>query len=233
MRVIKYILFFAVIFTLLTCKKKTTINVKVFNPALNEYVAGAVVVLLEIKDGSLLSKGDCNEIATATTDANGNASFDKEKLRKGNKYHYKLGIKESWGIAHQNPCGSQTQDYIDVGKTQEIQLSDYLETYLIVKYNNLLNPSVAGDSLIFVINTESYYDPMSGRTQGGGGVFVSFPYNGDSGYPYPSSLSYSTVKFNSGKLLVFQRKRKMGVVTDTTYTIKAYPNQITTIQVNW
>lgn len=114
----KYFFLVFSIFLLLTCKKKTTINVKVFNPALNEYVAGAVVVLLETKDGSILSKGDCNEIATTTTDANGSASFDNEKLRKGNKYHYKLGIKESWGIAHQNPCGSQTQDYLDVGKTQ-------------------------------------------------------------------------------------------------------------------
>lgn len=232
MRVLNYILFFAVIFTLLTCKKKTTINVKVFNPALNEYVAGTVVVLLETKDGSFLSKSDCNEIATATTDANGNASFDKEKLRKGSKYHYKLGIKESWGIAHQNPCGSQTQDYLDVGKTQEVQLSDYMETSLNVQYNNLLNPSIAGDSLTLVINTSTYYDPMIGRSQGGG-VSISFPYNGDGTYPYPSTLSYSSIKFNAGKLAVFIHKRKMGIVTDTSYTVKAYPNQTNVIQINW
>lgn len=170
MRVLNYILISVVVFTLLTCKKKTTINVKVFNPALNEYVAGTVVVLLEIKDGSALSKGDCNEIATATTDANGSASFDKEKLRKGNKYHYKLGIKESWGIAHRDPCGSQTQNYLEVGKTQEVQLSDYVEIEYKVEYNSTyLNPSISGDSLIAEIAPMIYYDPMIGHTQGGGG----------------------------------------------------------------
>lgn len=166
----KYFFLVFSIFLLLTCKKKTTVNVKVFNPALNEYVAGAVVVLLEIKDGSLFSKGDCNEITTATTDANGSASFDNEKLRKGNKYHYKLGIKESWGIAHQNPCGSQTQDYLDVGKTQEVQISDYLETEVRIQYNNVFNPGINGDSLICLVDQALYYDPMIGHTQGGGGL---------------------------------------------------------------
>lgn len=170
MRVLNYILFFAVIFTLLTCKKKTTINVKVFNPGLNEYVPNAIVSLMEIKDGNLFSQNECKEIATATTDANGVAYFDKEKLHTRNKFHYKLGIKESWGIAHQNPCGSQTQNYLDVGKTQDVQLSDYLE----IEYNvqidpSLLNPSVSGDSLIAEIAPMEYYDPMIGHTQGGGG----------------------------------------------------------------
>lgn len=229
----KKIIMFSMCLVCLTCKKKTTIHVKVFNPALNEYVAGAVISLMEIKDGSLFSKDECNEIATATTDGNGIAQFDKEKLRKKNKYHYKLGIKESWGIAHQNPCGSQTQDYLDVGKTQEVQLSDYMETSLNVQYNNLLNPSISGDSLTVVINTAVYYDPMSGRTQGGGGVFISFPHNGDGSYPYPSPLSYSSVKFNAGKLVVVLHKRKMGVVSDTMYTVKAYPNQSNIIQINW
>ena len=141
---------------------------KVFNPALNEYVSGAVVSLMEIKDGSLFSKDECNEIATAITDANGTTQFDKEKLRKGSKYHYKLGIKESWGVAHQNPCGSQTQDYLDVGKTQEVQMSDYIDADVKIQYNNVFNPGTNGDSLICLVTQSLYYDPMLGHNQGGG-----------------------------------------------------------------
>lgn len=225
------LLILTIVFT--TCKKKTNITVKVFNPALNEYVTGAVVSLMEVKDGSLLTGGSCNEIATATTDVNGIASFDREKLRTNKKYHYKVGIKESWGIAHQNPCSGQTQNYLDVGKSQEIQLSDYLETSVNLQYNNLLNPSQSGDSIAVSVTTIVYYDPMIGHTQGGGGVFADYRCNPLCGYPYQSLLLYSNLKTDVSRLVVEQRKRKMGIVTTTIDTVKVYPNQTTTIQINW
>ena len=221
-----------------TCKKKTTITVKVFNPALNEYVAGAVVSLLEIKDSKgfigIGAKTDCNEIATATTDANGIATFDKEKLRTANKYKYKLAIKESWGISHKNPCGSQTQDYIDVGKTQEIQLSDYLEIEYKVEYNSsYLNPSMSGDSLISVIQPMVYYDPMIGHTQGGGGGdYIILTYNNN--YPITTTTYSQKTTIFANRLVVTTRKRKMGVASTTVDTVRAYPsNGVTIVKLNW
>ena len=156
MKLSLFIFSFTLTMVFTTCKKKTTITVKVFNPALNEYVAGAVVSLLEIKETQTFigngSKTTCSEIATATTDANGVATFDREKLHKANKYKYKVGIKESWGIEHPLPCSSQTQDYLDVGETQEVQLSDYLDTQVKIQYNNVFNPGTNGDSLICLID---------------------------------------------------------------------------------
>jgi hypothetical protein len=132
MRILLYIATLCSVLFLATCKKKTDITVKVFNPALNEYVAGAGVVLLEIKDPSSLGaisggSSDCKEIASATTDANGVATFDQEKLKTKSRYHYKVSIKESWGIAHQNPCGGQVKNYLNVGEPQEIRLDDYVD----------------------------------------------------------------------------------------------------------
>ena len=40
---------FLVLASLTTCKRKTTITIRVFNPALDEYVANAKVVLIERK----------------------------------------------------------------------------------------------------------------------------------------------------------------------------------------
>ncbi|MFN8116223.1 MAG: hypothetical protein U0W65_08920 [Bacteroidia bacterium] len=233
MKVIKNIFYVSIaLFLFTTCKKKTTIIVKVFNPALNEYVEGAVVSLLEIKQSSFLVKGDCNEIATATTDVNGVATFDKEKLRTANKYKYKLAIKESWGISHQDPCGSAREDYLDVGKSQELRLDDYLETEVKIQNNNLLNPSQSGDSLILSVTTANYLN-SDGHNQGGGGVFASYSYYGSAAYPYPAYMLSNKQTCNAGKLLIFQRKRKMGIVTTTIDTVKAYPNQTNIIQINW
>jgi hypothetical protein len=221
-----------------TCKKKTTISVKVFNPALNEYVSGAVVSLLEIKDTKgfigIGSKTECNEIATVTTDANGIATFDKEKLHKASKYKYKLAIKESWGIAHSDPCGSAREDYLDVGKTQEIQLSDYLEIEYKVEYNSsYLNPGISGDSLIADIAPMVYYDPMIGHTQGGGGgTTVNLTY--DINYPITSTYYGPIRKIFANRLVVTTHKRKMGIATITVDTVRAYPsNGLTIIRLNW
>jgi 5-hydroxyisourate hydrolase-like protein (transthyretin family) len=110
------------IFYFTSCKKETTITVKVFNPALNEYVANATVVLLESKSSN------CTEIASGITDNNGAVVFSKEKLHTSSSYKYYFGVKERWGIAHANACGTQAQNYLEVGKTQEVQISDYVDS---------------------------------------------------------------------------------------------------------
>jgi hypothetical protein len=46
---ITYLFLVMVLVSLTTCKRKTTITLRVFNPALDEYVANAKVVLIERK----------------------------------------------------------------------------------------------------------------------------------------------------------------------------------------
>ena len=87
---------------MVSCKKKTTIRVRVFNPALNEYVPNATVVLNEITDKTLFSSGGCKEIASEVTDNDGYALFDGEKLSTSSSSKYRCGIKDSWGIIPTN-----------------------------------------------------------------------------------------------------------------------------------
>jgi hypothetical protein len=146
-----------------SCKKETTITVKVFNPALNEYVANATVVLLESKSSN------CTEIASGTTDNNGAIVFSKEKLHTSSSYKYYFGVKESWGITHESPCGTITLNYVDVGKTQEIMLTDYVDINIKYQFNNVFYPGMAGDSIVCSIEQAYYCDPVYGGCQGGGG----------------------------------------------------------------
>ncbi len=219
-----------------TCKKKTTVHVKLLNPALNEYVANATIVLVEKKGeaggGLFIGNVSCKEIATAVTNANGEAVFDKEKLRRATKYNYFFAVKESWGLAQSYPCGSKASGFLTKGKTQEVLLTDYIETYVKMQYNNVFNPGMSGDSLKCSVEQSLYYDPVSGGTQGGGGIGgISIDYN--TYYPFPSVSVTSPVKIYANRLIVSIRKRKMGVVTTSLDTIKAYPNQTTVVQVNW
>ena len=219
--------------TLITsCKKNTTVTVKLFNPALNEYVANATIVLLEQTDKSLFSSSSCKEIASATTDANGVAVFSKENLRTSSSYHYQLGVKDSWGIAHENTCSTQTQNYLDVGKTQEIQISDYIEAQFEMQINNALNPSISGDSLVSIVAPMVYYDPMIGHTQGGGGGGYGVLTQGTT---YPSIIITPKTKIFANRLVVTTRKRKMGVVTESIDTVRMHPynGAVTTVQINW
>src|SRR6185369_9225388 len=90
---------------LCACKKNTSVNARLFNPALNEYVANATVVLVERFDGGVFSNSNrCREIASAITDANGECRFDEEKLRWRDNYDYFLAVKESWGLEQSYPC---------------------------------------------------------------------------------------------------------------------------------
>ena len=161
-------IFILSIYFFTSCKKETTITVKVFNPALNEYVSNATVVLLEITSCS------CTELATATTDNSGTALFSKEKLRTSSRYHYQFGIKDSWGIAHANACGTQAQNYVEVGKTQAVQISDYVDAEYRLQINNALNPGISGDSLICGIEQSYYCDPVYNHCQGGEGLEALF-----------------------------------------------------------
>lgn len=236
MKVFQFIilLFFTLLFT--TCKKKTDIRVMLYNPYLDEYVQGATIAIIERKGnagGGIFAGGvSCKEIATATTDASGTAIFNDTKLKKREGYVYYPVTKEAWGITNSYPCGGYNGAFLTKGGTNTIIKSDRTDGGIVkVQYNNLFSPAVNGDSIYVFAYVITNYDPELGHDIGGAGVHGNFIAFDSSQSPYQSPKYYES-NIN-GKIIVKIRKRKMGVVTTTIDTIKAYPNQTTTIQVNW
>lgn len=229
---LKYVLIIVCLVFLTTCKKKTTIKVKLFNPALNEYVANAKIVLVERKQTA--RETTCMEIASAVTDNNGNCYFDKEKLRSTSKYQYYCAVTESWGVQQSYPCAGKSSRFLSKGDEQDWLMTDYADGYLQVQLNNLLNPSQPADSLIVDIFSAVYYDPLLGHTQGGGGLFIALPYHDINNPPnYPAVILDNPIKTLGGRKVVRIRKRKFGVVTTQIDTIKVYPGQTKLYQINW
>jgi hypothetical protein len=234
-RLFLLVLFFISLFCS-TCKKKTTIKVKVFNYALNEPIANATVALVERKLSGGLFAADysCEELMSLQTDANGECSFNEEKLRDKKKYTYFFGITNAYGLAQSYPCGGKSSGFIKVGGAQTtiLNLSSF-NGFIKIRESNLLNPSQNGDSLILLINSSIYNLPNDNNPQGGGGVLNSYSYYGDKGYPYPGILNSNEIETPCGIKIVKVRKRKMGVVTTSVDTVKIYPNETKIIEINW
>lgn len=153
-KIIKYTSSLLILLSLTTCKKKTTIDVQVYDYAMAEPVANAKVVLVERKEsGVFSSNASCKEVASAVTDANSNCSFDKEKLRTSSSYQYFMAITESYGKAQSYPCGGKTSGFLNVGNTNKQLLEvGSIPAYFKVQLNNFLIPSQANDSF-FRINS--------------------------------------------------------------------------------
>ncbi len=215
------------------CKKKTTIDIQVFNPLLQEYVSGAKVVLVEKEEngGIFNPKSTCLEIAECTTDNNGNCYFDKEKLKTKNKISYFCAIKESWGVQQSYPCTGKSSGFLIIGETNQLVLLDDINGEFAIQYNNLFNPSINGDSLVVIPKRLEFPNPKGGAVGGGGvsggGTFVS---NGNNNYP---AVFSNTPDKLSGIIVINIRKRKLGVLSLISDTIKAYPNKFTKAQINW
>ena len=134
------------------CKKKTSIQVRVFNYAMNEPITDAKVTLIQTQvSGGLFSGGyTCKTIAEQTADANGYCYFDKEKLRMGSDYEYACKISYAYGTEQAYNCTPTQNSKVDVGKDNDkIIHNESFDAYVRVQYNNLLNPSMSGDSLLY------------------------------------------------------------------------------------
>lgn len=229
---LKYSLLIFCFAFLTTCKKKTSIKVKLFNPALNEYVANAKIVLVERKQTA--RETSCIEIASTVTDNSGTCFFNKEKLKSTSKFQYYCAVTESWGVQQFYPCAGKTSRYLSKGDEQDWLMTDYADGFLQIQYNNLLNPSQPDDSLIVSIYTAVYTDPIEGITQGGGSVFGDYSYYNVSNPPnYPSVMTFNSTKTLGGRKVVNIRKRKLGIVTTLHDTIRVYPGQTKLYQINW
>jgi hypothetical protein len=172
-KVLKYLIVVITLFASYTCRKKTSIEAEVYNYALAEPIANARVVLVERKESGLfVSDVSCMEIASATTDAKGNCSFDKEKLKNGAKHTYYLAVAEAYEKTQDYPCGGKTSGFLDAGGSHIQALeSSAFDAFFKVQYNNLLNPSQPGDSLILKIVNPRYQVPGEQYPRGGGRIF--------------------------------------------------------------
>jgi hypothetical protein len=233
--IFKYLVALLLLMSISTCKKKTTINVTVFNYAMNEPVANAKVVLVERKESGLFtSNTSCSEIANATTDANGNCSFDNEKLRSNSSYDYFLAVSNAYGVPQSYPCGGFSAGFLSKGKQQQKTLdASSFDAYLVVQTNNVLNPSQQGDSLIISIANPIYTVPGQPYPFGGGDIINAFYATTSPYFPFPSSMTSEVQGTNAGRNTVHIRKRKMGVTTTSVDTVKIYPNQTATVVINW
>ncbi len=224
-----------VLVIIVTCKKKTSIRVKLFNPALNEYVANGTVVLVEKKGdsggGIFSSTSSCKEVASAVTDANGECYFDKEKLRSNRDYF--LAVKESWGLEQGYPCGGSYFGNVEKGGTRDMVVIDEADGYFQIQYNNLLNPSQQDDSIVVSLVTVEYNNPKGGVVQGNGSAFYNYNFYGENGFPFPSPIIVPPIKIKGQRLKRTIHKRKMGVVTTIIDTVRIYPKQTTLVPINW
>jgi hypothetical protein len=166
---LKHTLAVVVIFMFTTCKKKTNIDVTLFNYALNEPVANAKVVLVERKLSTFGSNYSCEEIDSKTTDANGKCSFDREKLKTNSKYQYYLAKTEVYGKAQTYPCEGKTSGFLKVGSTsrQTIEAGNF-PAFFKVQLNDFLIPSQANDSFFVSVRNPEYKVPGEQYPRGGG-----------------------------------------------------------------
>lgn len=238
-QVITYFLSGALAITFTTCKKKTNVEVTVYNPYLNEYVKKATLAIIERKGyapGGLFSGNDgCKEVAEAITDENGKAFFSEEKLKRRENYLYYVVIKNAWGQTYNYPCYGYGGDYLSKGGNNTVIRSDRNSDGIVkFQYFNLFTPAQAGDSIYATAVSLSFKDPESGHYVGGGGVNNGVIAEFDPAKaPYPTFLDAAYPTKYAGIFIVKVRKRKMGIVSEYTDTVKAYPNQTTIIKVEW
>jgi hypothetical protein len=234
-KLFKYVALCCALLTLITCKKKSSITVKAYNYAMGEPIANAEVIIVESKiEGGLFSAtSDCKEVAHATTDANGQCVFTDLKLKKKQSVQYAAKIKYSYGKSDLYNCNVTENSEIKLGSNNLVLNSSTYDCFFKVQYNNLLNPSQVGDSMIVSISSPKYEVLGQPYPFGGGGAFGNKNLYGDNNYPYPTVFSSNLIKSNGGKHILRINKVKMGVVTQTIDTVKIYPYETKIVEVNW
>jgi hypothetical protein len=230
-KILNYALVFCLVLT--TCKKKTSIDVILYSYALNEPVANAKIGLVQRKLHASSGTYSCEEVDSKITDAMGHCNFDREKLRTNSSYQYFIGIAEAYGKPQDYPCGGKSSGFLKVGEKQN-QFYDVgiIEAYVKVQINNLMSPSIIGDSLFVAVANPKYQIPGQPNIIGGGSVLLAGGWN--TGFSnYPAVIITEGKKTDAGKNTVHIRKRKMGVVTTSIDTVKIYPYETKVIEINW
>jgi hypothetical protein len=231
----KLLTFILLLFLLSTCRKKSDIVITAYNYAMGEPIADAEVIIVESKlSGGLFSAtSECKEIAKATTDGNGKCVFNDLKLKKNKNVQYAAKIKYSYGKNDSYNCNVTENSKVNLGNNNLVLNSSTYDCFFKVQYNNALNPSISGDSLIVYMTSPKYEVPGQPYPFGGGGAFNNKNLNADNNYPYPSVFSSNTIKSNAGKHVLKIYKKKLGILTQTIDTIKIQPYETKLIEINW
>jgi len=218
-----------------TCRKKSDISITAYNYALGEPIANAEVIIVESKiNGSLFSAStECKEIAHATTDANGQCIFTDLKLKKKQSVQYAAKVKYSYGKSDSYNCNVTENSEVKLGENNLVLNSSTYDCFFKIQYNNALNPSQAGDSIIVYMTSPKYDVPGQPYPFGGGGAFGNKNKYGDNNFPYPSFFTSNLIKSNAGKHILYLNKIKMGIQTQTIDTVKIYPYETKIIEINW
>lgn len=236
MKTIKYLIIVLPLGLLTTCRKKSDIEITAYNYALGEPIANAEVIIVEstLRGGLFNASSDCREIASATTNKEGRCAFDNLKLKTKKGVQYAAKIKYSYGKSDRYNCNVTQNSEVKKGSSNKLILnSSTYDSYFKVQYNNLLNPSIPGDSIIVYLTSPKYEVPGQPYPFGGGGVFNDFNSFYDPNFPYPEVINTQTEETNAGKHVLKIYKKKMGVVTQTIDTIKIYPYETKMIEINW
>lgn len=227
------IIFILVLFA--NCKKETDVTVKIYNPALDEYVSGAKVLIFDV-DISAFSSGR-KDITIGVTDEKGVAYFRNVKFNKNSKHQYHTGLKESWGIENSNVYDAPSYNgSIKAGSNCEVTLYDIkTSANFNFQFENLLSPSQSGDSICFSLSTIKYqtYAHSLYSWHGGDTVYKSTIKYDIATMPYPSVFNSNTLNCATSRVILTIRKIKMGVLSNEVDTLKIYPNTLNVIHIKW
>jgi hypothetical protein len=164
------VIYIPLLFLLIACRKKSDITITAWNYALAEPIANSEVIIVESQyKGGLFNAGtECKEIAKATTDANGQCVFSNLKLKTKSSLQYAAKIKYSYGKSEYYNCNVTANSEVKLGNNDIVLNSSTYECYFKVQYNNLLNPSILGDSMAIGLISPKYEVPGQPYPFGGG-----------------------------------------------------------------
>lgn len=232
----KYFLPLAILCLFTTCRKKSDIEVTAYNYALGEPIANAEVVIMESTPGGRFfsASSDCRKVASAITNNDGRCTFYDLKLKTRKGVQYSAKIRSSYGDRHSYDCSVTEESEVKKNRSGSLILnSSIYSCNFIVRYKNLLNPSIPGDSLYVYIASAKYEVPGQPYPFGDEVVFIASPSYGRNGFPFASTVLTDPRKTYTGRHILKIYKKKMGAVTQTIDTVKIYPYETKLIEINW
>lgn len=207
---------------------------RVYNAGLHDFVSNATVLLVEkhyrnrIYDPYGLGPHiSCKTISEKETDINGTVVFDNEKLKTNKNTRYALFVKKAWDMEKTYTC-----DYaIEFKNETEIYLDDKRRSGgFQFQINNLFAAAISGDSITIRTTKLIYPEIYSDQS-----YLTGFKTEIIKAYDNTmQSASVLTDLFeDNGTYLLQIKKRKSGLITNSTDTFKSYPNRSNIIQINW
>lgn len=170
----------------------------------------------------------CKIIATKNTDINGVVIFENEKLKTNKNTKHVLYVKNAWDKEMGYSCGygeefkNETDIYLN---DKQFKIGSFQ-----FQINNIFSTAIFNDSLIIKTDKLLYSSIHSNYSYEQGSVFTIIKVFNNISQP---AIMLTDPYEDNGIFLLKIRKRKMGIVTTTIDTIKAYPNRLTKVMIDW